>query len=143
MILFNRVGRRDLLADEAPLAFTPQQAMAAISIVAAIADGTVTDDEVARIVGNLADKRMFRGQRVDDMGRLLNGVSKVVQQHGAADVIDAAKHALARELRETAFALVADLLYAGGHIEPREKHFLDDLQEALEIDDVLAIKNRG
>jgi tellurite resistance protein len=144
-------SRRVISKHDGPLALTQQQAFAAVCIVAVAADGAVEDKEVARVVGNLAERRMFRSQSLDDLGRLLADVSKTIHQRGRDEVMEAARVALAPTMRETVFAVVTDLMLTDGEMHVKEQQFIDDFRKALGIEDALAqkitevlvIKNRG
>ncbi|MSQ25776.1 MAG: Tellurite resistance protein TerB [Dehalococcoidia bacterium] len=126
--------------DEGPLKLNEREAFSAVCVLAVAADGVIDDAEVRRIIVSLAEKRLFRGQRMEEMVRLLNDGAKNVQKRGAAAVIEAAKQALSAELRETAFVLSADLVLADGEVDDKEKKFLEDFQKALGISDELALK---
>ncbi|MBM3941166.1 MAG: Tellurite resistance protein TerB [SAR202 cluster bacterium] len=148
MGLFNRAG--DNHGDDV-LTFDQRQAFAAMAILAVASDAHIADHEVTHIVGNLARKRLFRGDDVNEIGRLLNGVSRLVHRHGATAAVEAARRALAPDLREAAYAVAADLLLANGTLQDTERRFLGDLRHALgvsaelagKIAEVLTIKNRG
>ena len=85
------------------------------------------------------------------MKTMFDRVLNVMKKQGPAALIESAKETLTPEMKETAFAVAADLVLADGVVEDTEKKFLDDLQKALEIKDdlalkiaeVLVIKNRG
>lgn len=78
-------------------------------------------------------------------------VYSIVQRHGARPIIEAAKNALSPELRETAFAIAADIALSDGYLDESEKNYLIQLYEGLNISERLAkkiievilIKNRG
>jgi hypothetical protein len=44
------------------------------------------------------------------------------------------------DLRESAFAIATDLVFADGHVEEREKEYIDRLQGVFGIDDAMALK---
>ena len=137
MGLFDKVlGKKD----EGPLSLKQDEAFAAVCVMAVAADGVVENDEVRRIVMNLAGKKLFKGHRLDDLGNLLNDMAKQVQRRGTGPVMDAAKKSLPPELRETAFAMATDLVLADGDVDAKEKAFLEEFQKTLGIDDSLAVK---
>lgn len=137
--------------DEGPLSLSQQEAFAAVCVLSVAADGVVEDDEIRRVVTNLAEKRLFRGTRINDLGNMLNNTAKLIQRRGAAPIMEAAKKSLPQDLRETAFALAADLVLSDGEVDKKEKDFLEEFQTALGLDEatavkvveVMIIKNRG
>ena len=148
MGVFDRVlGKKE----EGPITLNQQEAFVAVCVLAVAADGVVEDAEVRRIVTNLAEKKLFRGTRVNELGVLLNNSARLIQRQGPGPVIEAARKALSPELRETVFALSTDLILADGEVDPKEKRFLEEFQKTLGIDDatalkiaeVMVIKNRG
>ena len=120
-------------------------------VLAIAADGVIQDDELRRVVTSLAEKRLFRGQRLEDLGRLLNTAAKNIQKRGPAVVMEAAKEGLPQDLRETAFAMATDLMFSDGEVDSKEQKFLEEFQKALGIKDdlvlkiaeVMQVKNRG
>ena len=126
--------------DEGALKLNEREALSAVCVLAVAADGVIEDAEVRRIITGLAEKKLFRGQRMEDLVRLLQDGAKNVQKRGAAAVIEAAKQALSPELRETSFVMAADLVLADGEVDDKEKKFLEDFQKALGISDELALK---
>jgi tellurite resistance protein len=136
---------------KAPLIFEERQAFAAVCVFAVSADGVVRDQEVSRLVIDLSEKKLFRDMGLDGLGELLREIVRLVQERDADTVLEAAKNGLSPKLRETAFALSADLILADGEVAAKEKTFIERFRKALEIDEamaykiaeVIAIKNRG
>ena len=148
MGLFDKVlGKKD----EGPLKLNQHEAFSSICVLAVASDGVVDDGEIRRIVGVLAEKRLFKGYGVNDMAQLLNNAGRNIQRRGAGVVLESAKAALPNELKETAFAMATDLVLSDGDVADKEKAFLEEFQKALGIDDglalkiveVMALKNRG
>ena len=146
MGLFDKVlGKKE----EGPLTLNPREAFAAVAVAAVAADGVIEQSELQRLVGDLAEKKMFRNS--NDLGNTLNKVASLIQKRGAGPVVKAAGKALSGELKPTAFAMATDLLLADGEVDQEERKFLEDFQKTLGIDDatamkiveVMAIKNRG
>jgi tellurite resistance protein len=137
MGVFDRVlGKQE----EKPINFTQQEAFSAVCVLAVAADGVIEDDEVRRIVTTLAQKQLFRKSRMDDVGQQLNRAANLLQRGGQAQVIDAVKKALPANLRESAFALAADLAMADGQVDAKEKAFLEEFYQALQVQEAVAIK---
>ncbi len=116
------------------------EGMAAIAIVAVAADGEISDEEVNRVVIDLATLRAFRRHDMRDLSNTLNKVAGLVKRRGTGPVLIAANSVLRKEEKESAFFIAADLVLADGVVEPEEKKFLEELQKTLSIDDGTALK---
>jgi tellurite resistance protein len=135
--LFDKVlGKKE----QGPLTLNEREAFAAAALAAVAADGVIERDEAQQLIGSLTEKRLFKGHSLDDLLSLLNKMANLIQKRGVQEVIEAASKTLPAELRETAFALAADLVLADGVVEQEEKKFLEDFQKALVIKDELAVK---
>lgn len=130
---------------------SPQEAFAGILLVTVAADGHVSDDEAQGFV-NIANRmRLFQGQSADEFNAMIDRLQGLLRKHGGQFLLDKATESLPRELRETAFAVVADLIFADGSVEDEEKALLEGIQGALGISDnlalqivqVISIKNKG
>jgi tellurite resistance protein len=147
MGLFDKVLKKD----DSPIKFTQQQALSAVCLLAVASDGMIEQDEVNRIVTSIAGKKLFNGAGINDLGRMLQNSAKLVEQRGSGPVIAAVKQSLPLDLRETGFAIAADLTLSDGTMSKREQDFLEDFHKALEIPEeqalkiveVIVIKNRG
>ncbi len=116
------------------------EGMAAIAIVAVAADGEIGEDEINRVVIDLATLRAFRRYDTRDLSNVLNKVAGLVKRRGAGPVLTAANSVLRKEEKESAFFVAADLVLADGTVEAEEKKFLEELQTTLSIDDATALK---
>ncbi|NSL71574.1 Tellurite resistance protein TerB [Hyphomicrobium sulfonivorans] len=105
---------------------------------AAASDRTVSQPELLRINSMVAELPAFRSlggdwmsREAQDCGRLLSkpdGMGKVVQM-----IVDA----LSPDLRETAYALAAEVASSDLAIKDGEREFLKLLEEALQLDPLL------
>lgn len=126
-----------------------EEAFIALFIGAMEASGHVSATEAARAHNIIRTMKMFRRKSGDVVGRLLDRMRTLVENHGAARVIVAAAGAIPTRLRPTAFAIATDLMLADGKIERAERRFLDGLGKHLKLDretalgvlDVIRIKN--
>ncbi len=134
-----------------PAKLSAQESFIGVALTAVAADGVITQEEAQGIFTALYRMKMFKGTNDSQMKTMFDRVLNVLKKQGPAALIESAKETLTPELKETAFAVAADLVLADGVVEDTEKKFLDDLQKALEIKDdlalkiaeVLVIKNRG
>ncbi len=114
---------------------SPQEALIYAMVTVAAVDRTITEQEIARINTMVKELPAFRGmedawlsREAQDCGRILskpNGVHKVVRL-----IVEA----LPSELRETAFALAAEVAASDLAIENDERDFLTLLATGLQID---------
>jgi tellurite resistance protein len=134
-----------------PAKLSAQESFIGVALTAVAADGVITPEEAQGIFTALYRMKMFKGTNDSQMKTMFDRVLNVLKKQGAGSLIESAKETLTPEMKETAFAVAADLILADGVVEDTEKKFLDDLQKALEIKDdlalkiaeVLVIKNRG
>jgi tellurite resistance protein len=127
------------------------EAFAGIALAAVASDGFLSEEEAQIIPFTLTRMKLYDGYSDNDMRRLFDKLLAQLQREGVEALFTSAKEALSPELRETAFAIAADLVLVDGVITPEERSFLDDLYDILEISEsvatqvieVMAIKNRG
>lgn len=107
---------------------------------ASAADRKVTDIELERISFMVRDLPAFQGYSGDWLadesqacGRLL------IRPGGLGAVLDTIAAALPEELRETAYALAADVIASDDHLQEDEAHFLTLLAQKLEIDPLIRL----
>jgi hypothetical protein len=129
----------------------PEEAFAAIALVAIAADGYLSDQEGRDMTNVLSRMRLFQSYSSDVMHRMFDKLLSLLKLHGPSVLIDLARSRLPQELRETAFAIATDLVLSDGTVTSQEQAFLDDLYRILEIPgdtalqivQVMTIKNRG
>lgn len=75
---------------------------------------------------SLSSNRMelFRGQSADHFNSMIRKLQGLLQKHGPSFVLAKASETLPSDLKETAFALAADLVFADGSVESAEKQLL-------------------
>lgn len=82
---------------------------------------------------------------------MINKLLGLLSKHGPAFLLGKAVESLPSDLRETSFAVAADLVFADGIVEQEERDVLERLRTALQIEEhralqiveILCIKNRG
>lgn len=130
---------------------TEAEGMAGIALAAIASDGMITEEEAAGLGTSLSRMKVYQGMGNRDVNKIFEKLIKVARNDGVDKLIDLSANAIRAELKQTAFALAADLLMADGHVAPEEKRFLEKIQKnlgvnddvALKIVEVIAIKNRG
>ena len=129
----------------------PEEAFAAVALVAIAADGYLSDQEGRDMTNMLSRMHIFQSYSHDVMHRMFDKLLSMLKLQGPSTLIDLAKAQLPQDLRETAFAVATDLVLSDGTVTSQEQAFLDDLYRileipgdtALKIGKVMTIKNRG
>ncbi len=133
------------------VAFSPQEAYAAITLLAIASDGYLANEELDAITSHLSRMHLFHHFRPDTMQRMYAKLFDIMRKDGADVLLESAKETLPIELRESAFAMCCDLTLADGIMAKDEQTFLQQLHQILEIPgetadrilSVMAIRNRG
>ena len=155
MGLFNRTANSTANAtlnpETGPLKLTVTEAFTAVLTTAMAADGYATEEELRLMRDDLFSMQLFKALDEEERLHMLDRVLKLVQTPGPEVLLTSAQALLSPELRETAFAMAADIVTSDGSIAVEETAYLEQLQTALEIPTELAellikamtIKNRG
>ncbi len=122
------------------LTLTPHQAFAAIVIGAIGADGRVGPTEAARVNQVFASTRLFAPPGAEALQPVIEHVMEAFDVYGADAVVGLAAQVLPPPLHAAAFAVAVDLVLADGQAGQAERHYIDRLQELLQIDDAMAVK---
>lgn len=125
------------------------EALIAILLAAMDANRHVSREELARAHHIIWSMRRYRRKSGTHVGRLIDSMRTMVEEHGALRVIAAAAHVIPRRLRGAAFAVAADLVLADGTMDAAENRFLHRLAgefginagSAAGILDVILVKN--
>jgi len=148
MGLFDKVkGTKD--AEHVKL--NKEEAFAAVSLAAIAADGEITADEARGLVTSLLRMKLFANYNDKQISAMFNKLTGIIKREGVGALVTSSKEVLSAELRETAFAVAADLTLADGVLAKDEKDILSKIQESLIISEdtavniieVMLIKNRG
>lgn len=127
----------------------PRDAFFAILYACMSADGSVDDEELNALIVLTQQKAMFRGVNVVDMYRRLS--AKVVALGARQETVKLAAPHVSAEMRATLFANCVDFAAADGVVGGAEQGFLEQLSQALGLDEqeshkiieVILIKNKG
>ena len=109
-------------------------AFIALLIAAMDASGHVAAEEAARAHNIIWSMRRFRHRSGDTVGRKIERMRTLVEQHGASPVIESAARHIPRRLRGAAFAVAADLVLVDGRMERLEGRFLKQLAVDLGLE---------
>lgn len=128
-----------------------EEAFAAVSLAAVAADGEITEEEARGLITSLLRMKLYEKFNDKQMSAMFNKLVGVIKRQGVDALVTSSKDILPTELRETAFAVAADLTLADGVLAKGEKDILTKIQESLgvpedkaaNIIEVMLIKNRG
>lgn len=145
------MGLFDKVIGKGSSEFTPAEGFTGIALAAVAADGVITPDEVQGLAAALGRTRAFKGANNRQVQGYFEKVTKVAKDEGVESLLKRSAEAVPRELRATAFAIAADLVFADGDVSGSEKKYLEHIQqvlgvadaEALKIVEVMAIKNKA
>jgi uncharacterized tellurite resistance protein B-like protein len=134
-----------------PVTFSNAEAVVAILFQVVTADGTIAPEEEELVIAASNRMKLLRSQSIDDFNNVVRKVRSAIDASGRDEVFAAAVKGLPPDLKETVYALAADIVFADGKAEPEEIEFLRKVQEALGVPDDLAtkvvevmrMKNRG
>ena len=127
------------------------EGMAGVALCAIAADGQITEEEASGLGTTLSRMQLYNGMSNKQVNDVFGKLVKVVRQSGVDALLNMSAQSIRPELKPTAFAVAADLIMADGHVDGKEKQFLERIQKTLGVSDdlalkvveVIAIKNRG
>lgn len=131
-------------------ALSPVEAVTAIALIAVACDGNLSQKQTRNIYEAMSHLKLFSSCSEDEMLSMLDILSGIIRHEGVNNLFDAAKDSLAEDLREVAFTVAVDLVFADSMLAEDEE-FLRELYRALgipgdigqKIIEVMSIKNRG
>jgi tellurite resistance protein len=117
---------------------SPQEALIYATVTVAAADRTITEHELARINAMVKELPAFRGIEDAWLSREAQDCGKILSRpDGVHKVVRLIAEALPGELRETAYALAAEVAASDLAIKDDERDFLTLLATGLQIDGLL------
>jgi uncharacterized membrane protein YebE (DUF533 family) len=119
-------------------ALSPQEALIYAMVTTAASDRTIADVEIARMHSLVRELPVFRGldeswfnREARECGRILS------RSDGIKNIVRLIAEALTGELRETAYALAAEVAASDLALKDDERSFLTLLAEGLQLDDLV------
>lgn len=113
---------------------TPQAALVYAMVVAAECDDEIADDEIA-MIGDIARQLPVFDEvdreEITDMAMTCSAM--LAQTDGQARILYQVRAALSPELRETAYALVCDVISSDRRLHHRELDLLDEIRVHLDL----------
>lgn len=129
-----------ILGGSASAALSKPEAFAGVMLAAVAADGHISDEESAGFNATIERLRIFQAQSGGEHRAMMDKLFGILKRNGASQLLAQSARALPRELRQAAFAVVTDLIFADGSVEDEEKALLEQMQAALEIPEELAMQ---
>jgi len=134
-----------------PLTLTEEEAVVTVLYMVVTADGQIAPEEEELVIGASNRMKLLRKQSIDEFNDAVQKAREAIERSGREEVFAAAVKAVPEELKETVYALAADVVFADGQATPEENEFLRKVQETLGVPDELAtrvvevmrLKNRG
>jgi len=134
-----------------PLAFTGEEAIIAVLFLVVTVDGNIAPEEEDLVIAASNRIKTLRKLGIDGFNDAVQKVRDAIGAKGREEVFAVAVQSLPANLKETVYALTADVVYADGIGKAEENDFLRKVQEALGVSDevaskvveVMRLKNRG
>lgn len=117
-----------------------QEGFAGVALCAIAADGVIEQEELNGFFTSLVRLKMFQGFSERQFRNTIEKDLKLLQKNGLQGFLPLATEAIPKELKATAFAVTADLMFADGTVAAEERKVLEQIQRALGVDDALALK---
>ena len=117
---------------------SPEEAVAAIIFVAMSADGEVIEEEIEVLNDMLSTMELFEDYSPNDLQGMLDAITDIYDQEGIDSLFNIAIESISEDLAETAFEAAVKVVLIDGEIPEAEEDFIDDLQQALGIEDKVA-----
>lgn len=136
------MGLFDKAFSKAPKAepLNAQEAFAGIAVAMAGADGSIAESEWAGIVNYIRRLRLYENYSDPAFDKMFDKVFRILRNEGPAALVDASVKGLPEDLKLTSFACAVDIALADGVVEDEEKEIINQLAEALEISEQIALQ---
>ncbi|HEY9688867.1 MAG TPA: tellurite resistance TerB family protein, partial [Coleofasciculaceae cyanobacterium] len=107
MGLLDNVFRKS--TPDGTIALSPPESFAAILVIAMAADGYATDEEVRTLRDSLYRMQLFKRFDEEHMAKMIDKLLGIMQKQGPDVLFHAAQASVPSDLRETAYAVAADM----------------------------------
>jgi tellurite resistance protein len=136
MGLFDKVFSSAATGEEK---LTQQEAFAGIAMAIAGSDGSIGGEEWDAIVAYIRRLRIYDNFSEPQFNKLFDKLFAKLKKSGPGALVAAAKDGLGEELKMTAFACAVDIALTDGTLEEAEQDVINQLAEALDVDEKIAI----
>jgi tellurite resistance protein len=119
--------------------FTAQEALVCAMVLMSVADGPMSDAELAMMSRLVQELPAFADFHSGEIETVTDTVAKLLGRHDGLDqAMTLLRDALPMRLRETAYLLACEVCAADGDASQEELQFLQDLRIGLDIDRLIA-----
>ena len=119
--------------DKSEASFTPEESVAAVALVAALANSPDTDADILESI--LWESEIFAEYSEDDMSAMFQRLSGIATQDSLGALFNAAWESLPDELVLDTFAITAAMFVLDGEVSDKHKGFLQEFQQVLGLED--------
>jgi tellurite resistance protein len=125
---------------ESPIArFSPQEALVCAMVLMSVADGPMSDAELAMMSRMVQSLPAFADFHASGIETVTDAVAKLLRRSDGLDqAVALLREALPMRLRETAYLLACEVCAADGDATQEELLFLQDLRIGLDMDRLIA-----
>ncbi|MBI2078152.1 MAG: tellurite resistance TerB family protein [Euryarchaeota archaeon] len=120
--------------------FDQRQAFLGVAVCAVTSDGNLDEKEVLGLNQNVLRLRIYDGIDKKAFDSMLQRIVDYAQKRGLETLLQASVRAIPDDLRESAFALGADLVLSDRRFAAQESDFLERLRGVLNVDPDIARK---
>ncbi|OKH36875.1 hypothetical protein NIES2119_15765 [[Phormidium ambiguum] IAM M-71] len=117
---------------------TPEEAVAAIVMVAVYANGQPSEEENEEAINIINTQDIFDSYSVDEFQEMIDKITKLLNEEGIGVLFRTAAESITDDLGEIAFQAVAEMVLVDQKIDEDEESFLSQLAEALDISEDVA-----
>lgn len=129
-----------ILGGGSSITLSKPEAFAGVMLATIAADGNISDEEAAGFNAVISRMRIFQAQTAAEHRAMIDKLFGILNRSNSEQLLAKAAESLPTELREAAFAVVTDLIFADSSVEDSERVMLEKLQSHLGISDDLALQ---
>ena len=126
-------------AEMPAIRFNAQEALVCAMVLMSVADGPMSDSELAMMSRMVQELPAFAEFRSADIETVTDTVANLLTRTDGLDrAMEMLRETLPMRLRETAYLLACEVCAADGEATQEELRFLQDLRIGLDIDRLIA-----
>jgi len=114
----------------------PKEGVVAIAVITSLFDSEISDVDIYHLVDKLWKTKLFDDYSGDELLTMVERFLDIAEDEGLGVLFNAAYASLSNDLVPDAFAIAATMLVDdSGVIPTQNKDFLQELQQALELEE--------
>lgn len=115
---------------------SPEESVAAIAVIATLSEPEVSEVDIDYLVSLLLETGVFDDNSEEEMSQMVDKLLDIAEEKGLGTLFNAAYDSLSDELWLDAFAAgVIIVVDDSGAIPAERKEFINELKQALELED--------